>query len=305
MKQKLIEMIEAELTKPRQITEQVLNHILSHYSYTLDQIDKFFNEEISKLEDYEIDILFSPIFTPKIQDKAVFSKILDEVDISEDEVDEIIKNLEAKNLKSNFYIVLKSGDKIFEKRFSIQLNSVNLRRYVKLLNLDCKPSEQLSKALEVVFGNESDNAKAILRDKFWKEQWREEFLKAYLIYITGHGNASFEKFEFLLKILRGNPTASDIYEVYELISDIIQWTEVQVNVLKSGKRQFFNELIEQFYREEGSDKRIQKEEELRERETELRYYFEIKDEIAYIIENMKELLPVNNARKLTRVDNKR
>lgn len=304
MKQKLIEMIENELTRPRQITEQVLTHILSHYSYTLDQIDEFFNEEVPRLEDYEIDILFSPIFTPKIQDKAMFSKILEEIDISNDDVEEIIRSLEEKKLKATFYVVLKNGNEVHEKKISVQLNSVNLRRYVKLLNLDCKPSAQLSKALEVVFKDESDNAKAILRDKFWKEQWREEFLMAYLIYIAGHGNASFEKFELLLKILRGNPTASDIYEIYNLISDVIQWTEVQVNVLKTGKKQFFNELIGQFYREEGSDKRIQKEEELREKETELKYYFELKDEIAYIIENMKELLPLNNARRFTRIDNK-
>ncbi|MEN3037785.1 MAG: hypothetical protein ABDI07_01305 [Candidatus Kryptonium sp.] len=300
MKQKLIEAIQIELTKPRQITEQVLNHILSHYSYTLDQIDKFFNEEIPNLEDYEIDILFSPIFTPKMQDKALFSKILDEIELTERDVEEIIRELEEKNLTARFYIVIRKGDETFEKSFSIPLNKVNLKRYVKLLNLDCKPSIQLSKAIEAVFKGESDNVKAILRDKFWKEEWREEFLKVYLGYIAGHGNMTIEKFEFLLKILKGNPTASDIYEIYDLISDVIQWTEIQVDVLKTGKKQFFNEMIEQSYREEGSDKRIQKEEELRDRETELMYYFEIRDEINFILENMSELLPINNAKRLAR-----
>ncbi|MFN3135093.1 MAG: hypothetical protein ACK44H_05920, partial [Candidatus Kryptonium sp.] len=245
MKRKLIDMIEAELTKPRQITEQVLDNILSHYSYTLDQIDEFFAEEIANLEDYEIDILFSPIFTPKVQDKAIFSKILDEVEIEKGEVDEIVKELEAKNLRANFYVVLKKGNELYERRFSIPLNSVNLRRYVKLLNLDCKPSKEFSRMIDTVFRDKSDEVKAILRDEFWKEEWREEFLKAYLAYVSNHGDASLEKFELLLKILRGNPTASNIYEIYELISDVIQWTEVQVNVLKTGRRQFFNDMIEQ------------------------------------------------------------
>jgi len=294
-------MIEEELTRPRQLTEQVLNYILSHYSYTIDQIDKFFEEEVPNLEDYEIDILFSPIFTPKISDKAVFSKILDDVEITSEEVDEIIDQLNGRNLVANFYVTLKSGDELFERKFSMPLNYVNLKRYVKLLNLDCKPSKHLSQAIEVAFPEDSDKVKAILRDRFWKEEWREEFLRSYFVYIVNHGGASIEKFELLLKILRGNPTASDIYEIYGLISDVIQWTQVQVDALKTGRKQFFNEMIEQAYKLEGSDKRIQNENDLRQRETELRYYFELKDEIEYIIENMKELLPINNARKMARI----
>ncbi|CUT08110.1 hypothetical protein JGI9_01330 [Candidatus Kryptonium thompsonii] len=301
MRQKLIDMIEAELTKPRQITEQVLDNILSHYSYTLDQIDKFFAEEIANLEDYEIDILFSPIFTPKVQDKAMFSKILDEIEIDKDGVDEIVKELEKRSLRANLYVVFKNGDKFYEKSFSIPLNSVNLKRYVKLLNLDCKPSKEFSKMIETTFKDKSDEVKAILRDEFWKEEWREEFLKAYLVYVSNQGDASLEKFELLLKILRGNPTASSIYEIYELISDVIQWTEIQVNVLKTGRRQFFNDMIEQSYREEGTDKRPQSEEELRKRESELLYYLELRDEIGYIIENMKEFLTINTARRFARI----
>ncbi len=301
MRQKLIDMIEAELTKPRQITEQILDKISSHYSYTLDQIDKFFADEIANLEDYEIDILFSPLFTPNVHDKAIFSKILDEVEIGKDEVDEILKELEAKNLKANFYVILKKGDELYERRFSIPLNSVNLKRYVKLLNLDCKPSREFAKMIELVFKDKSDDVKAILRDEFWKEEWREEFLRAYLVYVSEHGTVSLEKFDLLLKILRGNPTASNIYEIYELIPDIIQWTEVQVNVLRTGQRQFFNEMIGQFYKEEGNDKRQQNEEELRRRENELQCYFELKDEIGHIIENMREFLTINTARRFARI----
>ncbi len=300
MKEKIIQMIEENLTKPRQLTEQVLNYILSHYSYTLDQIDKFFSD-VRNLEDYEIDILFSPMFTPGISDKAMFSKILDDVDVKSEDIDEIINQLEGKKLVANFYVSFKNGDEVVRKEFTMPLNSVNLRRYVKLLNLDCQPSKQLSRAIEIVFPNESDKVKAILRDRFWKEDWREGFLRAYLSYVAGHGGASVEKFEFLLKVLLGNPTASDVYEIYELIYDVIQWTQTQVDVFKGGGRRFFNEMIEQTYKLEGADKRVQKEEELKHREVELRYYFELRDEIGYIIENMKELLPINNARRMSRI----
>lgn len=301
MKQKLIQMIEEELIKPRQLSDQVLGYIASRYSYTFDQIDKFFEEEFSKLEDYEIDLLFAPIFTPKISDKAVFSKILDEVEVTGEDVVEIIDQLKKKNLITSFYIPFQKGNESFEKKFYVPLNYVNLERYVKLLYLDCQPSKRLSQAVDVVFKGEGDKVKAILRDRFWKERWREEFLEAYLVYVACHGEISLEKFELLLKILWSNSTASDIYEIYELISDLIQLTQSRVNMLKSGGKRFFNEMIEQTYKFEGGDKRIQKEEELKREETELRYYIEFKDEIGYIIEKMKELLPINNAKMMARI----
>ena len=301
MKQELIRMIENELVKPKQITEQVINHILSHYSYTLDQIDEFFDKELEKLEDYEIDLLFSPIFTPKISDKAIFSKILDEIELTSEDIREIVDLLDAKSLETTFYLNFKKGEEIVEKKFTVKLNRVNLERYVKLLNLDCQPSKQISQAIDVVFAREADEVKAMLRDKFWKERWREEFLRAYLVYVASNKEISSEKFEFLLKILRGNPTASDIYEIYDLMQDVINWTQTQVDVLKTGRKQFFNGMIEQTYREEGSDKRRVKEIELNQRENELRYYLELKDEIGYIIENMKELLPINNANRMARI----
>ncbi len=301
MKLKLIQMIEEELTKPRQLTEQVLNYIASHYSYTLDQIDKFFDEEISKLEDYELDLLFSPIFTPKISDKAIFSKILDEIEITSEDVDGIIEHFKKKNLSACFCMSLRKGNEVIEKKFTVPLNHVNLERYIKLLYLDCQPSKQLSRAVDVVFRNESDKIKAILRDRFWKEEWRDEFLRAYLVYIAGQSEIPVEKFELLLKILRSNPTASDIYEIYDLLSDLIQWTQSQVDMLKAGGKRFFNEMIEQTYKFEGGDKRIQREEELRREEMELRYYIELKNEVGYIIEKMKELLPINNAKRMARI----
>ena len=308
MKEKIIEMIALELTKPRQLSDQIINHILSHYSYTLDQIDKFFNEEFPRIveddplgENYEIDLLFASAFTPKVSDKAIFSKILDEIDLTAQDVEDMISELERRNLQANFYITIKRRDETIVKNFSVRLGNVNLRRYVRLLNLEYKPSKELSQMIEVVFRNESDFVKAILRDKFWKEEWREEFLRAYLLYSAGGSEISVEKFNLLLKIFLGNPTASSIYEIYELLQDVISWSQSQVDNLKMGRKQFFNELIEQGYRTEGGDKRNVDEGELNQRETELRYYLELKYEIGYIIENMREILPINNARRLAKI----
>ncbi len=307
MKEKIIEMVALELTKPRQLTDQIINHILSHYSYTLDQIDEFFRDEFPRIvekdplgEDYEIDLLFASVFTPKISDKAVFSKILDEVDLTTQDVEDMISELERRNLQANFYITIKRRDETILKHFSIRLGNVNLRRYVKLLNLEYKPSKELSQVIDVVFRNESDFVKAILRDKFWKEEWREEFLRVYLLYSAG-GSVPVEKFNLLLKIFLGNPTASSVYEIYELLQDVIEWSKFQVDNLKAGRKQFFNEMIEQSYRIEGGDKRDVDESELNQRETELRYYLELKDEIGYILENMRELLPINNARRFAKI----
>src|ERR1041385_4671412 len=72
----LLETLAAELERPRQITTQGLNHVVETYGIPRDQIASFLATELAKLEDYEIDLVLSPLFTPTLRDQAVFAELL-------------------------------------------------------------------------------------------------------------------------------------------------------------------------------------------------------------------------------------
>ena len=74
----LLETLAAELERPRAVTVQVVDHVLGTYSIDRDALGSFLSTELSKLEDYEIDLILSPLFTPTLQEQAVFAELLGE-----------------------------------------------------------------------------------------------------------------------------------------------------------------------------------------------------------------------------------
>src|SRR5207249_12263890 len=72
----LLEALARELERPRELSPRVLNYIEGNYSVEHDAVGAFLTEELPKLEDYEIDLILSPVFTPKLADQAVFAELL-------------------------------------------------------------------------------------------------------------------------------------------------------------------------------------------------------------------------------------
>src|ERR1019366_1507247 len=72
----LLETLAAELERPRPLPAQVVNHLSGTYGLDRDAIGPFLINELPKLEDYEIDLALSPVFTPTLHDQAVFADLL-------------------------------------------------------------------------------------------------------------------------------------------------------------------------------------------------------------------------------------
>ena len=72
-----VDAVATELERPRPLLKQVVDHLASHYSVSRDELGAFLAEQLGALEDYEIDLLFSPLFTPSLAEQAAFSELLD------------------------------------------------------------------------------------------------------------------------------------------------------------------------------------------------------------------------------------
>lgn len=82
----LSETLAQELERPRKISAQVARHLVANYSIADDEIGPFLVQTLPTLEEDEIDLILSPLFTPKLADQAVFAGRLGRQSIPSDEL---------------------------------------------------------------------------------------------------------------------------------------------------------------------------------------------------------------------------
>src|SRR5436305_15277405 len=89
----VVEALAVELERPRELSPRVLNYISGNYDVENDGVGAFLADQLPKLEDYEIDLILSPVFTPKLTDQAVFAEILGRKQIAWDQWPKVIQEL--------------------------------------------------------------------------------------------------------------------------------------------------------------------------------------------------------------------
>lgn len=72
----LLEALVIEMEHPRELPSQVVKHLGGTYEISRDTIGMFLEENLPELEDYEIDLILSPVFTPTLHDQAVVAELL-------------------------------------------------------------------------------------------------------------------------------------------------------------------------------------------------------------------------------------
>src|SRR6516162_434644 len=92
----VVEALAAELERPRELSPRVLNYIGGNYDVEHDAIGAFLADQLTALEDYEIDLILSPVFTPKLADQAVFAELLGREQVTREQWPELIKKLVAR-----------------------------------------------------------------------------------------------------------------------------------------------------------------------------------------------------------------
>src|SRR5262245_11456154 len=83
--QQLLETIAAELERPREISPQIYRHLEGTYGIDRSGTAAFLKEELPRLEDYEHDLILSPLYTPRLPDQAVIAAILGASSVSREE----------------------------------------------------------------------------------------------------------------------------------------------------------------------------------------------------------------------------
>jgi len=235
----LLDTLVAELERPRVITPQVVNHLVETYGVDRGGIGAFLVNELPRLEDYEIDLILSPLFTPTLHDQAIFAELLGRESIPLEQWPALIQQLVARPTRAQ--LVSEDG-----QTHSVPLRAVAIERYVHRLRLEGTVPEPLFKLLaHLPPGPDQPLLMAIARRAVWENHARREILVRYLTTTTSGDTFRRDDAVELMKLVETYLPA----DMADLLAHIPHWREVlrqEINVAGSPKP-FFNERVQELH----------------------------------------------------------
>ncbi len=235
----LHEPLAAELERPRTVSAQVLHHLVGTYGITREKVGSFLIHELAGLEDYEIDLIFSPLFTPSLQDQAVFAEWLGRESVPATQWPGLIQPLLTRPTRAR----LVTED---QQTHSIPLREVTIERFVHRLRLEATIAEPVFDLLvQFPIAAGRPLLKAIARRAAWERPAPARILVRYLINATATETYRLSDAVALLKLQETYGSA----DVDELLARIPHWQQVLRQELNagSGVKPFFNERVEELH----------------------------------------------------------
>src|SRR5262245_39561257 len=236
---KLLETLAAELERPRELSARVLNYISGNYEVDQAAIGDFLVQELPKLEDYEIDLILSPVFTPKLADQAIFAELLGGDAVPEDQWPGLIQQLMARPTRGQLITI--DG-----RPHLVPLREVTLERYVHRLRLEGTiPNSLLERIEGVQPSGDRPLLKAIARRAVWDSVSRLEIFTRYLENTVKQGLYSLSDATRLLDLVESHKPRGldDFREWLPARQEVLRG---QINVGSHGKP-FFSPRIEEMH----------------------------------------------------------
>jgi len=230
----LVETLAAELERPRELSDRIVNYVSGHYGIDYDAVGAFLVNELPKLEDDEIDLILSPTFTPKLADQAIFAELLGADSSPQEEWPSLIRQLAARPTQAQ--LITADGH-----RHSVRLQEVTIERYVYRLRLDGTIAESVFKLIDRMPSSDRPTLKAIARRAVWTAEGVRAILDRYLAKASDAGGYSLSDALDLLNLVEGRKPVG----VDDLLSKIPKWMESLREQIDSGggPSPFFNEDV--------------------------------------------------------------
>ena len=237
--QKFVDCVARELEKPRPILKQVVDHASSRHDVSRDEFGPFLENVVGGLEDVEIDLLFSPQFTPTLVDQAAFSPTIDEERLSEDRWSDLTAALTERPTVAR--LITEDG-----VEHAITLTDISIGRFVTRLNLDAEIPEPLAKLLESMPPAEDrDLLKAVARRPCFRRDSARDVLFQFLVKTTADDAYSLADTLLLLELMETYKPA----DIADLLWRIPHWLDVLENeVTAAGQpKPFFAERVQELH----------------------------------------------------------
>jgi len=188
----ILELLSTDLTAPKTLLKQVLQEINDRHAHSETQLPEFFATLFPTLEEYQIDLLFSPQFTPAEHNRLRYIPFLNEKSLSQQEIASIKNELVSANLS----VLFTTPDAALE--ISVPLHEVFIDRFVNLLKLDAPLPESAYADIQALVPEASrSEINLIARDSIWQSGNRYDILKAFLLLFKANNSFSTLKASYL------------------------------------------------------------------------------------------------------------
>jgi hypothetical protein len=258
----LLDILAAQLERPRELTSQVVSHLVGTYGLSREAIGEFMAAGLNPLEDYEMDLIFSPLFTPTLDDQAVFAELLGRDAVPQSHWPELVQQLVARPTRAQ--LITSHGH-----THPVALREVTIERFVHRLRLDASISESLFKLINHLMpAADRPLLKAIARRAIWQNPARLQILIRYSTATAGGEDYLCADAVQLLRLVETYQPAN----LAELRALIPHWQQVlrQEIAEASGAKPFYNERVQDLHGG-GRDQRRQDNARIKAKEEEIAF----------------------------------
>lgn len=191
-------MLRNDLSAPRTLLAQVINYISDRYGYAATELDRFFTEKYPTLEDYEVDLAFSPQYTPAEHNRLEYIPVLGGGHLSPSAIALLKRRLADEKLEAVF-----SPPDNTEIRIYAPVHETFIERYVNLLGLDQRLPEVLYTEILASVPTDSHHEVNLLgREEVWRSEHRQWLLIGFLRTLRTNNRFSTLKISFLTNFMR-------------------------------------------------------------------------------------------------------
>lgn len=253
----LLDLLASELERPRPVSPQIVKHLGDAHEVSRDMVGEFLVRELPRLEDYEVDLILSPAFTPSLDDQAVFAAKLGATSVPAEGWPELIRQLAARPTVGH---LITDDESIHE----VPLRDVVIERYVRRLRLDGTIPQSLLDLIEQCPPAGQPLLKAVARRAIWERAPRREMLARFLA--AAAGGDYTDDAPGLLRLVETYEPA----DTADFLARIPQWQQMlrhDINLAGSPKP-FFNERVQELHGG-GRDQRVRETSRITAREAEL------------------------------------
>jgi len=239
--EKLVEILAGELERPRELSSRVLNYIIGKYELDYDAVGPFLVNELPKLEVDDLDLILSPIFTPKLADQAMVAAVLVDEHVPREEFSRLVEEIASRPTRAQ--LLTPDGE-----THLVELREVTIERYIHRLRLEGGIPESLLELLDAVSSNDLGERPllyAIARRTVWESAGAREILTRYLTRARELGAYSLPDLLDLLELVEGRKPAN----VADLLERLPGWQKALQEQIDAGSqpKAFFLQEIEMMH----------------------------------------------------------
>jgi len=169
----LIDLLAADLADDRPLSAAVIAHIAAEYNFPADELDRFFTTRLPSLEEFEVEISLSRLFTPDNDLRARAFSLIPDRGLTAEEEQEVIRRLDERHIVAP----LRSGS----DDYPMAMAPVLVERYVRLLDLRAPLDPEVARLIDEA-APEADRpaARHWCRVPQWQGEERARLLAAWL-----------------------------------------------------------------------------------------------------------------------------